>query len=78
MLALEAVAARYGRITALDGVSLRVARGELVCLIGANGAGKTTTLKTISGLLRPAAGRIVLKRPCRSATLSSLQLCGEL
>ena len=59
MLTLETVEARYGRITAVDGVSLTVGDAELVCLIGANGAGKTTTLKTISGLLRPAAGRIV-------------------
>jgi branched-chain amino acid transport system ATP-binding protein len=60
MLALEGVAARYGRITALQDVTLTVGAGELVCLIGANGAGKTTTLKTISGLLHPAAGRILL------------------
>jgi branched-chain amino acid transport system ATP-binding protein len=59
MLALERVVTRYGRITALENVSLAVGAGEFVCLIGANGAGKTTTLKTISGLLRPAAGRIV-------------------
>ena len=59
MLRLEGVGARYGRITALDGVSLTVGAAELVCLIGANGAGKTTTLKTISGLVRAAAGRIL-------------------
>jgi branched-chain amino acid transport system ATP-binding protein len=59
VLRLEGVGARYGRITALDGVSLTVDAAELVCLIGANGAGKTTTLKTISGLVRAAAGRIV-------------------
>ncbi len=59
MLTLDAVRARYGRVTALDGVSLTVGPGELVCLIGANGAGKTTTLKTISGLVRAAAGRIL-------------------
>jgi branched-chain amino acid transport system ATP-binding protein len=53
------VAARYGRISALDGVTLTVGAGEFVCLIGANGAGKTTTLKTISGLLHPVAGRIL-------------------
>jgi branched-chain amino acid transport system ATP-binding protein len=58
-LTLEAVDARYGRITALHGVSLTVAEAELVCLIGANGAGKTTTLKTISGLVRASAGRIL-------------------
>ncbi len=60
MLTLERVVARYGRMTVLDGVTLTVGASELVCLIGANGAGKTTTLKTISGLIRPAAGRIVL------------------
>jgi len=58
-LTLERVVARYGRMTALDGVTLTVGARELVCLIGANGAGKTTTLKTISGLIIPAAGRIV-------------------
>jgi branched-chain amino acid transport system ATP-binding protein len=59
VLRLEGVAARYGRISALDGVTLTVGAGEFVCLIGANGAGKTTTLKTISGLLHPVAGRIL-------------------
>ena len=59
MLRLEGIAARYGRVAALEDVTLDVGPGELVCLIGANGAGKTTTLKTISGLLRPVAGRIV-------------------
>ena len=61
MLKLERVAARYGRVAALEDVTLAVSPGELVCLIGANGAGKTTTLKTISGLLRPAAGRIMFE-----------------
>ena len=58
MLAVEAITARYGPVTALSGVSLTVDAGEFVCLIGANGAGKTTTLKAISGLVPPAAGRI--------------------
>jgi branched-chain amino acid transport system ATP-binding protein len=60
MLQLDGVTARYGRTPALQDVTLAVDAGELVCLIGANGAGKTTTLKTISGLLHPAAGRILL------------------
>src|SRR5215472_10234856 len=59
MLTLERVAAGYGRIAALHEVSLTVAAAEFVCLIGANGAGKSTTLKTISGLVRAAAGRIL-------------------
>jgi branched-chain amino acid transport system ATP-binding protein len=61
MLTLEGVGVRYGRTSALDGVSLAVSAAEFVCLIGANGAGKTTTLKAISGLVRAAAGRIVFE-----------------
>ena len=59
MLELRDVVCRYGKVTVLKGVSLQVERGQLVALIGTNGAGKTTTLKTISGLLKPASGRIV-------------------
>jgi branched-chain amino acid transport system ATP-binding protein len=59
MLTLEEVSVRYGRTSALDGVSLTVRAAEFVCLIGANGAGKTTTLKAVSGLVRAAGGRIV-------------------
>jgi branched-chain amino acid transport system ATP-binding protein len=59
LLRLEDVHAGYGPITALRGLDLTVAPGELVCLIGANGAGKSSTLRAISGLLSPAQGRIV-------------------
>jgi branched-chain amino acid transport system ATP-binding protein len=58
LLEVDGIDAAYGRIRALDGVSLRVEEGEIVTLIGANGAGKTTTLRTISGLLRATAGAI--------------------
>jgi len=61
MLRLESVSAGYGRVGVLAGVSMEVRAGDFVCLVGANGAGKTTTLKTISGLLRPSAGRIVFE-----------------
>jgi branched-chain amino acid transport system ATP-binding protein len=59
LLRLEDVHAGYGPITALRGLHLSVAPGELVCLIGANGAGKSSTLRAISGLLAPSQGRIV-------------------
>lgn len=49
----------YGGIDALRGISFDVEEGEIVTLIGANGAGKSTTLRTICGLIRPSAGRIV-------------------
>jgi branched-chain amino acid transport system ATP-binding protein len=58
LLELDGVEAAYGRIRALRGVSLAVDKGEIVALIGSNGAGKTTTLRTVSGLMHPAAGRI--------------------
>ena len=50
---------RYGAIEALKGISLTVAEGEVVTLIGSNGAGKTTTLRSISGLTPASAGKIV-------------------
>jgi branched-chain amino acid transport system ATP-binding protein len=61
MLELEDVHVGYGSIEALHGISLRVAAGTIVALIGSNGAGKSTTLRTISGLLVPTAGRIVFE-----------------
>jgi branched-chain amino acid transport system ATP-binding protein len=59
LLELENVDVFYGRVQALRRVGLEVNQGEVVALIGSNGAGKTTTLRTISGLLHPAGGRIV-------------------
>ena len=56
MLEVQDLVVRYGAATALDGVSLRVERGEMVALIGPNGAGKSTLLNTICGLLKPASG----------------------
>jgi len=60
LLELHDVVTYYGRVQALHGVSLAVDTGEVVALIGSNGAGKTTTLRTISGLINPASGSIVL------------------
>src|SRR6266446_8459239 len=61
MLTLENVSVNYGAIEALTGISMQVAKGEVVTLIGANGAGKTTTLRTITGLLEPRQGRITFE-----------------
>ncbi|WHH61474.1 ABC transporter ATP-binding protein [Petroclostridium sp. X23] len=58
MLTIEALEVCYGVIPAIKDMSIQVNEGEIVTLIGANGAGKTTTLKTISGLVKPANGRV--------------------
>ncbi len=58
MLKVEGLVCRYGKVAAVENLSMEVRRGELVSLIGTNGAGKTTTLKAISGILPPAAGSI--------------------
>ena len=60
LLRVEGLHVHYGAIHALKGVDLHVEAGEIVTLIGGNGAGKTTTLRTISGLLKPTAGQILL------------------
>lgn len=58
MLTVDNLWTKYGAIEALKGISFQVERGQVVALVGANGAGKSTTLNTISGLLKPAEGRI--------------------
>ncbi|MBI5606251.1 MAG: ABC transporter ATP-binding protein, partial [Deltaproteobacteria bacterium] len=58
MLKIENVETFYGDLQALRGISLEVAEGEIVTVIGSNGAGKSTTLKTISGMLRARKGSI--------------------
>jgi branched-chain amino acid transport system ATP-binding protein len=59
MLELSGVHAHYGNIEALHGVSIRVAAGEIVTIIGANGAGKSTLLMTVCGRPKPSAGEIL-------------------
>jgi len=61
MLKVDNLRVSYGHIEVLKGISFGVEMGEIVALIGSNGAGKTTTLSTISGLLRPTAGKISWK-----------------
>ncbi len=61
MLKITNLSVHYGRVRAVQNLSLEVSEGELVGLVGHNGAGKTTTLMTITGALRPAAGEIVFQ-----------------
>lgn len=59
LLAVENLVVKYGKIMAVSGVSLAVDEGKIVALVGANGSGKSTILRTISGLIHPAGGRVV-------------------
>ena len=61
MLAVEDLDVFHGDAQALDGVSLEVAAGSIVAIVGANGAGKSSLIRTIAGLHRPARGRIVFR-----------------
>ncbi len=61
MLSIKGLHAYYGKIHALEDVSLEVAAGRIVCLLGANGSGKTTTLNCISGLVAATRGRITFE-----------------
>ena len=58
LLELDAVDTFYGPIHILQGLSLVVRAGELVCLLGGNASGKSTTLKTVLGIVRPRNGRV--------------------
>jgi branched-chain amino acid transport system ATP-binding protein len=71
------VVCRYGKVTAVKGVTLSVKQGQLVALIGANGAGKTTMLRCISGLLHAAAGHIIFEgRDITRASASTILSLG--
>ncbi|MGW1467785.1 ABC transporter ATP-binding protein [Streptomyces sp. NPDC002308] len=59
LLEVEDLRVAYGKIEAVKGISFSVEAGQVVTLIGTNGAGKTTTLRTLSGLIKPAGGRIL-------------------
>jgi branched-chain amino acid transport system ATP-binding protein len=60
MLEVQGISVFYGQVQALRDVSLRVEDGEMVSLLGVNGAGKTSTLRTISGLLAPKTGKVMI------------------
>ncbi len=61
MLRVSDLVVRWGAATALDGVSLSVARGEMVALVGPNGAGKSTLVLALAGLVRPASGTVAVE-----------------
>jgi branched-chain amino acid transport system ATP-binding protein len=60
LLKLDDVTTYYGKMRILQGITIEVDAGELVCLLGGNASGKSTTLKTILGLVRPRSGRVLL------------------
>ncbi|WP_288623504.1 ABC transporter ATP-binding protein [uncultured Streptococcus sp.] len=83
MLKVDNLSVYYGVIQAVKDVSFEVNEGEVVTLIGANGAGKTSILRTISGLVRPGAGKIeflgqeIQKEPARKIVASGLSQVPE-
>jgi len=77
MLKVDNLHVCYGHIEVLKGISFSVEMGKIVALIGSNGAGKTTTLSTISGLLRPTAGKISWKgEDIHSAAIENIVASG--
>ncbi|WP_018716677.1 ABC transporter ATP-binding protein [Arhodomonas aquaeolei] len=77
VLSVRDIESFYGKIQALHGVTLEVRKGQIVALLGSNGAGKTTTLKTISGLVRAAAGEVQLQgKPITSLAAHTIARLG--
>lgn len=62
MLKIDNLTVKYGQLTAVRDVSFEVEKGEIACIVGPNGAGKSTTLLSISGVLNPSEGDIILNR----------------
>lgn len=83
MLKVVHLVSGYGALRVITGVSLHVARGEVVTLIGANGSGKSTLLKTVAGLIAPMEGRVLLKgremagQPANAVAAAGLTLVPE-
>src|SRR5947199_7911547 len=67
LVQLKAVTVRFGPVTALHRIDLRIAAGERVAIIGANGCGKSTLLRVLHGLLRPSTGSVLRDEAMRQA-----------
>ena len=74
LLRLQDVSKRFGKKTALDHISLEIAPGRMVGLLGSNGSGKSTLIKLINGLLVPSSGQIFI---CGQAPGPETLFCGE-
>ena len=61
MIEAQDLTRRYGQVIAVDRLSLKVAEGELVVLLGGSGSGKTTTLKMVNRLIEPTSGRVLIE-----------------
>src|SRR5690606_2371196 len=75
VIEVKGLVKRYGRFTAVDGLSFEVARGRVLALLGPNGAGKSTTIRAVTGQVMPSAGTVVVggfdvaKRPLQAKAL---------
>jgi branched-chain amino acid transport system ATP-binding protein len=77
VLEISDLVCRYGKVEAIKGASLSIKQGQLVALIGANGAGKSTTLRSISGVLPSASGRIMFEgRDITACSAREILACG--
>jgi ABC-2 type transport system ATP-binding protein len=70
---VESLVVRYGKFTAVDDVSFRVAPGEIFGFLGANGAGKTTTIRVLCGLILPTSGRVFVAGHAASGDLTPIK-----
>ena len=73
ILQIKNLCVNYGFIRALKGIDITVKKGTIVALLGANGAGKTTTLRTVSGVLKPSDGEVILDGEKISGILQNSQ-----
>ena len=77
LLSMNDVTVKFGGLTALDGVSFDIRRGEILGLIGPNGAGKTTCFNAMTGVYRPSSGSVRVRRRARSARSSATRSPGS-